>query len=92
MAQVTKDVHQEVGRLLEYLSGEYEWAIERNATWSVGELESFIAEQSLRDEMLDDLNAYAALCRLSAEQRQAYDRLLLILETHRLLFERILAG
>ncbi len=92
MAQVTKDVHIEIERLLEYLIGEYEWAVERSDTWSIEELESFIAEQPLRDEFLDDLDAYAAHRRLSADQQQAYERLVLVLEKHRSRFDRLLAS
>lgn len=92
MAQVTKNVHTEIDRLLEYLIGEYEWAVESSSAWSVTELESFIAEQPLRDEMLDDLEAYAAHRRLSAEQQHAYGRLILMLEKQRFLLDHILAS
>lgn len=92
MAQVTKDVHADIDRLLVYLAGEYEWAVETSAGWSDGELDSFIAEQPLRDEMLDDLEAYAAHSRLSAEQQHAYARLIHLLEQHQALFDGLLVS
>lgn len=90
MAQVTKNVQADIDRLLVYLTGEYEWAVESSSTWGENQLASFVEEQPLRDEMLDDLSAYARLGRLSSEQRHEFNELMTFLDRHHSFIERIL--
>ena len=90
MAQVTKDVQADIDRLLVYLTGEYEWAVEASSSWNENQLASFVEEQPLRDEMLDDLAAYARLGRLSSEQQHQFDTLMTFLDRYHSFIEHIL--
>ena len=90
MAQVTKNVQADIDRLLVFLTGEYEWAVESSSEWDENQLASFVGEQPLREEMLDDLVAYARLNQLSPEQRDEFDKLISFLDRHHSFLESIL--
>jgi hypothetical protein len=73
----------EADRLLDFLWGEYEWAVQRGVTWGEDQFLSFIAEQPLRDEALDDLGSHACYSALTLEQRAQLARLERYLDLHR---------
>jgi len=55
MTQETLETHIQIDRLLDYLVGEFSWATASADRWIEVELLSFVREQPLHDEAMDEL-------------------------------------